>query len=56
MTGMGSGNFNVQGRAAAETGGGDPSMRPSGNDKRVVMLSLIGIAIAAAVIVLVAAL
>jgi len=50
---MGSGNFNIQGRAAAETGGGDPSMKPSSNDKRVVMLAGIAIAVAAVVIVIV---
>lgn len=49
---MGSGNFNVQGRAAAETGGGDPSMTPSNNDKRVVMLVGIAIAVAAVVILI----
>ena len=55
MTGTGSGNFNIQGRAAAEQGGGDPSMQPSGNDKRVVMISLIGIAAVVAAIVIVRA-
>ena len=48
-----SGNFNVQGRAAAEQGGGDPSMKPSGNDKQVVMLAGIAIAIVVAVIVII---
>lgn len=35
---MGSGNFNMQNRVGAELGGGDPSMKPSGNDKWLVLL------------------
>jgi len=45
MTASGGGNANwgMQARQAGEQGGGDPSLRPRGNDKRAVLVLLVGI-------------
>jgi len=45
MTASGSGNANsgMQARQAGEQGGGDPSLRPRGSDKRMAIVMLIGV-------------
>lgn len=35
---IGSGNFNIQNRAAGEMGGGRPSMTPGGGDRKWVLI------------------
>jgi hypothetical protein len=43
-SGSGNANFGMQARQAGEHGGGDPSMRPRGTDKRAVVVLLVGLA------------
>ena len=42
-SGGGNANYGMQARQAGEHGGGDPSMRPRGSDKRAVIVMLVGI-------------
>jgi len=45
MTASGGGNANwgMQARQAGEQGGGDPSLRPRGSDKRAVIVMFVGV-------------
>ncbi len=41
--GGGNANYGMQARQAGEQGGGDPSLRPRGSDKRTVIVMLVGV-------------
>ncbi len=43
----GSGNYNIQNRAAGDMGGGGPTMKPGGGDRKVALI--LGVLIAGAV-------
>jgi len=53
VSGSGNANWGMQARQAGEQGGGDPSQRPRGSDKRaVVVLAVSIIALVAGLLVL----